>query len=482
MALALTQTPIPSGSSLSRWERAEGGGVTWAQPAAFYRCDSGHSKDSGLETVWYNWMPVLDLSLTEVTEAVVDTSGSSKSTPPANPSVRFKEQAYTVGTQVPGLDDGSLEEARRLKGVDYRAARATIEITADNIRDFCNYMGSENPLFLDATYAANSRWGGVIAPPAMVGQAIIAPGLRGIQWIYAGIEWEFLDVMRPGDVITQRGHLEDAVEKRGHTVPRMILQMGRVVCTRQDGLPVVRSRVYHMRTPRRQAQGGMDYNIETRRWSPEELDALEREMLAETVRGVQPRYWEDVREGEEMGPVAYGPLRVVDIGFTGSYTDSGAFNAEAVAHNGAHIYQLLNRRRHPADTFVDPQTGVQDHPHRGHWERFMAQEVGMPGVYDMGPQRVSWLCRYVTDWMGDDAFLVKLSASLRRPNIAGDVTRFHGRVQRKWAEGDFHMVHCEMWAVNQRGEIIMPGSAVVSLPSLHGPPDQPIVPVATGEG
>jgi acyl dehydratase len=390
--------------------------------------------------------------------------------------VRFKDQAYQVETQSPGLNDDSLAEALRLKGVDYRGARATIEITHDNIRDFCNYMGSENPLFLDDAYAAQTRWGGIIAPPAMVGQAIIAPGLRGIQWIYAGIEWEFLQVMRPGDVITQRGHLVDAVEKQGRTVPRMILQMGRVECTRQDGVLVARSRVYHMRTPRRQAPGGMNYDSQSHRWSGAELAALELEMAEETLRGNHPRYWEEVLEGETLPPVVYGPLRVVEVAFTGSYTDSGAFNAEGVAHNGAHVYQLLNRRRHPADTYIDPESGMQDHPHRGHWEKFMAHEVGMPGVYDMGPHRVSWLCRYITDWMGDNAFLVRLSASLRRPNLVGDVTRLHGHVTRKWAEGDFHLVECTLQAVNQRGETIMPGSAVVCLPSIHSSEEQALIP------
>lgn len=392
--------------------------------------------------------------------------------------VTFKKQAYTVPTQVPGLDEDSLADARRLIGVDYRGAQAVVEITQDNIRDFCNYMGSENPLFLDSEYAARTRWGGVVAPSAMVGQAIIAPGLRGIQWIYAGIDWEFFQVIRPGDVITQRGQLVDALEKQGKTVPRMILQIGQLECTRQDGVPVAKSRVYHMRTPRRQAPGGMNYSVESRRWSPQELASFEQEMLAETVRGSQPRYWEEVEVDDEMPPVAYGPLRVVDIGLTGSFTDSGAIAGEGVAHNGAHIYQISNRRRHPADTYVDPETGVQDHPHRGHWERFMAREVGMPGVYDMGPHRVSWLCRYITDWMGDDAFLMRLSASLRRPNIVGDFTRLRGRVQRKWEEADLHLVQCEMWAVNQRDEITMPGSAVVSLPSIHAPPNQQVVPSA----
>ena len=390
--------------------------------------------------------------------------------------VTFKNQAYAVETQVPTLDENSLADAKRLIGVDYRGARAEIEITHDNIRDFCNYMGSENPLFLDQEYAAQTRWQGTIAPPAMVGQAIIAPGLRGIQWIYAGIEWEFFQVMQPGDVIFQRGRLVDAVEKRGKTVPRMVLQIGELDCNREDGAPVAKSRVYHMRTPRRQAQGGMNYSVGSRRWSPEELSALEQEMLAETVRGSQPRYWEEVKEDDVMTPVAYGPLSVVDIGLTGSYTDAGAASGEGVAHNGAHIYQFLNRRRHPADTFIDPETGIQDHPHRGHWEQFMAREVGMPGVYDMGPQRVSWLCRYITDWMGDDAFLLRLSASLRRPNIVGDVTRLRGRVQRKWEENAYHLVQCDMWAVNQRDEVIMPGSAIVSLPSIDGPTNQPIVP------
>ena len=198
-------------------------------------------------------------------------------------------------------------------------------------------------------------------------------------------------------------------------------------------------------------------------------------------RGGQARYWEQVEEGEEMPQVTYGPLRVVEIALTGSYTDSGAVSGDGVAHNGAHVYQILNRRRHPADTFVDPETGVQDHPHRGHWESFMAHEVGMPGVYDMGPQRVSWLCRYITDWMGDNAFLTRLSAHLRRPNVVGDVTRIHGTVQRKWVEGGLHLVQCEMRAVNQRNEIIMPGSSVVSLPSIHGPSGQPLTPPVPSE-
>jgi acyl dehydratase len=382
-----------------------------------------------------------------------------------NNPVEFRSQAYEVESQTPTLNEDSLAEARRLIGVDYRGARATIEITRDNIRDFCNYIGSDNPLFLDEDYARRTRWGGIIAPPFMVGMAIVAPGLRGIQWIHAGIDYDIYRVMRPGDVITQRGRLIDAQERQGRTVSRMILQTAEVTCTNQRDELVSVSRVYTMRTPRRQAQGGMQYQAMSHQWSPEELEALEAEMEAEEIRGSRPRYWEDVQEGEDMPAVVYGPLRVVDIAFTGSFTDAGAISAQGVAHTGGHFYQLLNRRRHPADTYVDPSTGFQDHPHRGHWERFMAREVGMPGVYDMGPHRHSWLCRYITDWMGDDAVLKKLGCFLRRPNVVGDVTRIKGRISKKWVEDSERLVEVEVWAENQRGEVTMPGHGVISLPS-----------------
>jgi len=89
----------------------------------------------------------------------------------------------------------------------------------------------------------------------------------------------------------------------------------------------------------------------------------------------------------------------------------------------------------------------------------------MPGIYDIGPHRLSWLCRFITDWMGDDAFLKKLGGFLRRPNIISDVTRIKGKVVRKWQEGGDFLVECQIWGENQLGEMTMPGYAIVSLPS-----------------
>src|SRR3972149_631337 len=79
--------------------------------------------------------------------------GGSMTQQPGKGVVEFKEQAYTVDTQTPTITDEAIAAAQKLVGWDYRGARITVEVTRDAIRDFCNYMGSRNPPFLDEGYA-----------------------------------------------------------------------------------------------------------------------------------------------------------------------------------------------------------------------------------------------------------------------------------------------------------------------------------------
>ena len=82
----------------------------------------------------------------------------------------------------------------------------------------------------------------------------------------------------------------------------------------------------------------------------------------------------------------------------------------------------------------------------------MARIIALPGIYDLGPQRGSWLAQIVTNWMSDHGFLRKYYNELRRFNIEGDTTWVQGKVSRKWTEGDQHLVECETSCQNQRGE------------------------------
>lgn len=89
----------------------------------------------------------------------------------------------------------------------------------------------------------------------------------------------------------------------------------------------------------------------------------------------------------------------------------------------------------------------------------------MPGGYDVGTQRISWLGQLLSNWMGDDGFVRKLSVSLRRPNIFGDVSWCRGRVIDKRVEEDTHLVDVELAVVNQLDETTATGTAVVALPA-----------------
>jgi hypothetical protein len=71
----------------------------------------------------------------------------------------------------------------------------------------------------------------------------------------------------------------------------------------------------------------------------------------------------------------------------------------------------------------------------------------------------------VTDWMGDDGTLKKLSCQVRHPSIMGDTNIVRGKVKAKRIEGDERLVDCEIWVENQAGLVTAPGSAVVALPS-----------------
>lgn len=86
----------------------------------------------------------------------------------------------------------------------------------------------------------------------------------------------------------------------------------------------------------------------------------------------------------------------------------------------------------------------------------------MPGIYDIGYQRLGWLCRFVTDWMGDDAVLRLLEGRLLRPVIVGDIVLISGSVTAKTEDGRA-LVKAAITGRNQNGEEVLAGRAEIEL-------------------
>ena len=204
------------------------------------------------------------------------------------------------------------------------------------------------------------------------------------------------------------------------------------------------------------------------RYAPEELDDIEREVLAETRRGPEPHFWEDVAVGEAVPPVVKGPLTITDIVAWYSATQG------AMPYGGAHGDAVRYRRRHD-DYHINPETGAKDAAGRGHLEAATGRDVGMGGAYDVGPQRIAWAQHMLPDWVGDHGFLHRLNVSVRRPNLVGDTIWWRGRVTGKREAGGAMLVDLDVEARNQVDIVSAFGTATVALPSRQkGPVPLPL--------
>lgn len=369
------------------------------------------------------------------------------------------------------ITDEGLAAAAELIGTPLRRSRMQwIETaTRDAIRHFAWGIGDDNPLWLDPDYAAGSPAGVVLAPPCLlyaVDSTIVAPKLPGVQWIYAGTDWTWFDQIRVDDTFRVEAELTGQEIKSGRRFARWVLQTGEVRYINQHGSLAARAIGHCARTPRggdRDGDGASDGPAKDLRYTPEELAAIEQQVLSEPRRGSAPLFWEDVRVGEEVPPVVKGPLTITDILAWYSATQG------ALHYGGAHGDAIRYRRRHD-DYHLNPQTGAKDSAGRGHLEGATARDVGMGGAYDIGPQRISWAQHMLNNWIGDHGFLHKLNVSVRRPNLVGDTIWWHGTVQAKREAGAARLVDLTVEAINQRDVKSAFGTAVVALPSREAGP------------
>lgn len=367
----------------------------------------------------------------------------------------------------PSIGDDALNEARQLIGVPVRVEQWNYEASRDAIRHYAWGIGDDNPLYCDPGYAAATPWKGIIAPPTFffgLFDAVVAPGLPDVQWYYSGIDAEFNLPIRRNDEITAVAEYVDARAVSGKRVKNMLLQTGDVRYINQRGEVATRTLSHTFRVARQSAEGGLQYEPrEAHRYSPDELDRIVQAQLNEYRRGAKLLTWEDVEVGTELAGTVRGPLNQVDMTayYAGAVGTSGYKSTKLrwkYANWAHHSPELLPNNYDPSyyGAAVLPSIGHQD-------ARVATRDLGMPGPYDNGPQRIAMVATCVTNWMGDDASLRRLSARLKLPVIFGDTTFTKGRVTGKRRQDGRALVDLELWAENQLGQVTLTGSATVEL-------------------
>ena len=194
-------------------------------------------------------------------------------------------------------------------------------------------------------------------------------------------------------------------------------------------------------------------------WTEEQLAAIEADILAEQPRGGSPRYWEDVAVGDEIDVVTKGPIGLTDeIAFI-------AAGAAPIPRIAAHRVSLKQYRRHPRWAFRDPTTHALEPVYSVHYNDYAAKLQGAQMAYDVGIQRTCWQIHSLTNWMGDSRLPEGADIPVSGPCLPlrrrppRRPRRRQGR-RRRWRP----IVRFETWATNQRGDNVMPGTAVIALP------------------
>lgn len=362
------------------------------------------------------------------------------------------------------ITDEAIAAARHMIGLQLRPEGPYLQdATVDTIRNFSNGIGDLNPLYRDPEYARTSRHGGVVAHPMFpmaygwIGRT--RWGLPGVHGFYVGNEWELYRHIRPGDRISAIERVVGVEEKPSKFSGRLVLQYVEALYANQRGEVVARALGTCTRHERRAARETGKYkDILPYEYTDAEFEAIQDAVLTEDDRitGSSVLYWEDVRVGQELPPIARGPLSLMDT--MGFLVGCGRGHTHGVLLKGA--------VKHPGHFFRNPEAGGGvEYTGIGHHRESTAKDVGVPGTYDYGPQRSSWMATLVTNWIGDAGFLKYIKTDMRRFNTMGDTTWCKGRVAEKRKTDTHALVDLEIWAENQRGETNTLGAATVILPS-----------------
>ena len=362
------------------------------------------------------------------------------------------------------LTDEALKEWENRIGLSLRVGNIfNSTVSYEAIRNFANGIGDANPLYQSEEYGKKTRYGAMVASPSWpysVFPTWVLQGLPGIHADHSANDWKFYKPIYINDKITPECYFLGFDVKPSKFAGRTAFEYQRSDFRNQRGELVSSAYSMLVRYERQTAKKAGKYDAIQipHPWTEEELAKVDEDVLAEEIRGSNPRYWEDVNVGDKLQPVVKGPFGMTDII---AYCVGAAPVVIA-----AHGVQLRNYKKHPAWAFRDPVDHAWEPVYGVHYLNAAARGAGARYAYDVGVQRNAWLINLLTNWMGDEGWLKLCYAEYRQFVYHSDVVWFHGEVARKYVdENGEYCVDIKLSGINQRGVDTIPGNATVILPS-----------------
>jgi len=316
-------------------------------------------------------------------------------------------------------------------------ARAPDPVNLPMIRHWVDALDDHNPIYLDEARAKASRFGGLVAPPAMLqtwtmgrpslegiaergGSAsamdpespIAALGRAGLPGTLAtNSELEFVRYLRPGDRLSSTAVLESISERKttGLGSGYFVTWVSRYLADGGELVGTQRFRIFKF-APGRPPEGAAPPKSAAK-------DATASGGAAATA--AKPA----APPGE--------PLPSFALNVTTTRIVAGA---------------LASRDFMPV-----------------HHDRDYARKQGAPDLFMNILTTNGYVARYVTDWAGPEAMLRNVKIRLGRPSTPGTTLRFDGRVIRETQAAGERVLEVELAAQNELG-VHASGTVELSLP------------------
>jgi acyl dehydratase len=395
----------------------------------------------------------------------------------------------TLDEQTPE-DTGTLDasDLDQYMGVPMEPGELKEPVATNDIRRWVQGMHYPNPLHYDEQWAAESRFGEIVAPQSFTVATDTSHGCSPAQvgripnshLIFGGDDWWFFGPrIRPGDhLVCHRMPYDYRVTDTSFAGPTCF-QRGDTLYINQKGERVAQQRSTAIRYQVREAKEKKLFSEPTEpEWTDEQLADLETQKL-EFIDQIQAlkhdkRLFDSVAVGDHLAGNVLGPHSLAS--FTTEWraypmTTWGAtakgpttVRAEALGYTKEMAGFEGDRRMER----VNPELtdGAYYGPSRGHLQPRWAQHVGMPRGYGYGASMGAWILDYVAAWAGEWGALVHSSAQYRNPAFTGDATFITGEVVDKRVERRRrHIVQVKVELRNQDDATMAKATVDVELPN-----------------